>query len=196
MLKKLEIEKFSNIDPSKLNSVELMRYRQRTKNTRFGNYKQSTHGAKYSSFLKKQKRLNRRKIYKLKKIFCSCFKLNTDELFFDELYFYNSKNIFKIKDIKAYILFIKKLIKILLMFLTSYDTNILYSEIDFLRHFLNKQAKIRSILTTKLVTKFQNNISKNIKILRNNCIIPTVTSAITVSKSILNEDEENIKNFN
>ena len=82
------------------------------------------------------------------------------------------------------------------MFLTSYDTNILYSEIDFLRHFLNKQAKIRSILTTKLVTKFQNNISKNIKILRNNCIIPTVTSAITVSKSILNEDEENIKNFN
>lgn len=198
MSKKLQFETpFINSDVLDFSSKKSKLYKkickQKEKNTRFGDYKKSTHSTTFSLYLRKEKELNKKLLYKFKKIFCFCFKENLkidlDDSYFDEYSFYDDINIFEIEDIINYLFFLKKLIKIFLNFLINSKKNELYSEIDLLRYFLTEQVKICPILKTNIVKKYQTDLSRNIKHLKSIDIIPTITSAIIISEgSFIDED--------
>lgn len=190
MPKTLELRKiFLNPSISTLKNLKIYKklYKQREKNTRFGNYKKSTHSTTFRSYRRKEIQLYKKICYRLKKKICFCYKnnlinKNINKSYLDEVIFYENTEIFEIKSIRSYVFFLKKLLKMLIMFLTNSKEIRLYSDLDFLRYFLNRQVKIFPILKTNLSKDFQKISSKNIKNFKNTNIIPTVVSTILTDK--------------
>ncbi len=199
MSKTLELKKFfgniTNISNFKRSKTYRRLYKQKEKNTRFGNYKKSTNGTTFGAYRKKELKLHKKALYRLKKKICSYFKnslINTNNVYLDETIFYDNTDLFEIKNFKNYVFFLKKLVKFLLIFLTNSNNVKLYSDLDFLRYLLNQQVKIFPILKTHLSKRYQNISSKNIKNFKNTNIIPTVVATILTDEqtsSIENEKE-------
>jgi ribosomal protein S18 len=192
MLKTLELRKiFINPSISTLKNYKIYKKlsKQREKNTRFGNYKRLTHSTTFRSYRRKEMQLYKKICYRLKKKICFCYRnnlinKNINKLYFDEVIFYENTELFEIKNIRSYVFFLKKLLKMLSIFLISSKIIKLYSDLDFLRYFLNRQVKIFPILKTNLSNDFQKISSKNIKNFKNINIIPTVVSTILTDKEV------------
>lgn len=205
MPKTLELRKiFLNPSISTLKNLKIYKklYKQREKNTRFGNYKKSTHSTTFRSYRRKEIQLYKKICYRLKKKICFCYRnnlvnKNINKSYFDEVIFCENTEIFEIKNIRSYVFFLKKLLKMLIMFLTNSKEIRLYSDLDFLRYFLNRQVKIFPILKTNLSKDFQKISSKNIKNFKNTNIIPTVVSTILTDKetSAIKNEREYIEEY-
>ncbi len=163
------------------------------KNLLFGDYSSYTLSTKFSSFRRKQKRSNKKKRFKLKKILSFFFKKKLK--FINSFYKINyqeisnfSSNYSKFTNLRTDIINLKQLIKLFLDALCSFKKVSLKPY--FLRFFLNYHVKIISKFETKLKKNNQKLISKAIKKLRAFGIFPTITS-VTIKHSDFDIDDFN-----